>query len=144
MIAGLSFQVFSLVLFIALCVDFASRVWRNPSLWNTTRREVFESAIFTYFLGGLSLSTLTITIRSCFRVAELSGGFHGSLANNQATFMVLEGAMIGIASLCLTILHPGIAFRGTWSDADFNFFHTKKKHDSETELEVKAPSTTAL
>jgi hypothetical protein len=146
MIGGLSFQVFSLLLFIALCGDFAVRVWRSPFHWDTTRKDVFESAIFTYFLGGLSLATLTITIRSCFRVAELSGGFHGALANNQATFMVLEGAMIGIACLCLTTLHPGVAFRGTWADADFNFFHSKKKRldaetETETEPETKAPST---
>ncbi|KUL87018.1 hypothetical protein ZTR_05693 [Talaromyces verruculosus] len=148
MIGGLSFQVFSLVLFIVLCGDFAARVWRSPFQWDTTRKDVFESAIFTYFLGGLSLATLTITIRSCFRVAELSGGFHGSLANNQATFMVLEGAMIGLASLCLTALHPGVAFRGTWADADFNFFHSKKKRfdaetETEPELETKAPSMAA-
>jgi hypothetical protein len=147
MIAGLSFQVFSLVLFILLCGDFAVRVWRSPFLWDTTRKEVFESTIFACFLGGLSLATLTIAIRSCFRVAELSGGFHGSLANNQSTFMVLEGAMIGIASLCLTALHPGVAFRGTWADADFNFFRSKKQFDAETEteteLETKAPSTSA-
>jgi len=146
MIGGLSFQVFSLVLFIVLCGDFAARVWRSPFQRDTTRRDVFESAIFKYFLVGLSFATLTITIRSSFRVAELSGGFHGSLANNQSTFMVLEGAMIGIASLCLTALHPGVAFRGTWADADFNFFHSKKKRsDAETkteaELEKKAPST---
>lgn len=148
MIGGLSFQVFSLVLFIVLCGDFAYRVWRNPFNWDTIHKEVFESAIFAYFLGGLSLATLTITIRSSFRVAELSGGFHGSLANNQSTFMVLEGAMIGIASLCLTTLHPGLAFRGTWADANFNFFHSKKKQfdaeaETETELEAKAPSTAA-
>lgn len=148
MIGGLSFQVFSLVLFIILCSDFAYRVWRSPFHWDTSRKEVFESRIFMFFLGGLSLGTLTITIRSCFRVAELSGGFHGNLANNEATFMVLEGAMIGIASICLTALHPGVAFRGTWADSDFNFFHSKKKSfdaeaETENELETKAPSTSA-
>lgn len=148
MIGGLSFQVFSLVLFIVLCGDFAYRVWRSPFQWDTTRKDVFESSIFTFFLGGLSLATLTILIRSSFRVAELSGGFHGSLANNQATFMVLEGAMIAIASLCLTAVHPGVAFKGTWADADFNFFHSKKsaldaETETERELETKAPSTAA-
>jgi hypothetical protein len=86
-----------------------------------THKGLFESAISQYFLGGLTLGTLTITIRSCFRVAELSGGFRGSLANNKSTFMVLEGAMIGVASLCMTSLHPGIGFRRT------SFFRTKKR-----------------
>ena len=72
-------------------------------------------------LYGLAFATLTIFTRSTFRVAELSGGFHGSLANNQISFMILEGAMVTIACSCLMILHPGISFRGSWSDANFTF-----------------------
>ncbi|KAK9318379.1 RTA1 like protein-domain-containing protein [Lipomyces starkeyi] len=142
MIAGLSFQVFSLVLFVILCGDFALRLWRKPLSWNMSHRELFGSVIFQSFLWGLAIATLTILIRSAFRVAELSGGFKGSLANNQPTFMVLEGTMVASACLCLTILHPGIAFRGSWSDADYNVFRAKKNiGDTETELETKIPST---
>lgn len=142
MIGGLSFQVFSLVLFIVLCSDFAIRVRRSLLHWNKSHRGLCESVFFKYFLGGLALGTLTITIRSCFRVAELSGGFHGSLANNQSTFMILEGAMIGIASLSLTCLHPGIGFRGTWADADFSFFPSKNRlADTETEMEMESKAS---
>lgn len=66
---------------------------------------------------GLALATITIFVRSVFRVAELKGGFHSSLANNQVLFMILEGAMIGIATLCLTVFHPGICFGGQWGEA---------------------------
>ncbi|KAK9240692.1 RTA1 like protein-domain-containing protein [Lipomyces kononenkoae] len=142
MIGGLSFQVFSLTLFVVLCGDFAFRLWRNRQSWNVSHQQLFESVIFRCFLWGLATATLTILIRSCFRVAELSGGFHGPLANNQPTFMVLEGGMVSIASLCLTILHPGIGFRGTWRDANFNFFYAKKQSlGTETDLEAKVPSS---
>ena len=33
--------------------------------------------------------------------------------------MILEGAMIVIAVLALTIFHPGVAFAGHWADANF-------------------------
>ena len=75
--------------------------------------------LFQAFLIGLCVATLTILIRSCFRVAELSGGFHGPLANNVVSFMVLEGAMLATACLCLTILHPGACFKGEWRAANF-------------------------
>ena len=75
---------------------------------------------------GLSLATLCILIRSCFRVAELSHGFGSKLANQQVTFMILEGAMIVIASATLTTLHPGVAFQGSWAEADFTLWHTVK------------------
>ncbi len=35
--------------------------------------------------------------------------------------MILDGAMVTIASSCLTFLHPGISFQGHWADADFKF-----------------------
>jgi hypothetical protein len=71
------------------------------------------------FLVALAVSTLTIFIRSCYRVAELSKGFHGSLANNEVSFMILESTMVIIASLALTTLHPGLCFQGEWRAANF-------------------------
>ncbi|KAF4627221.1 hypothetical protein G7Y89_g10936 [Cudoniella acicularis] len=77
MVAGLSLQVVSLGVLLALCVDFA------------------------------------------FRIFELSGGFHGTLWNDQVDFMVLDGTMVALAGLCLTVFHPGIAFHGYWETADY-------------------------
>jgi hypothetical protein len=71
--------------------------------------------------SALAFATLFILIRSCFRVAELSGGFGSSLANDEITFMVLEGGMIISATLALTIFHPGRAFDGGWAKAGYKF-----------------------
>jgi RTA1 like protein len=65
--------------------------------------------------AGLLVATITILIRSSFRVAELTGGFHGKLWHSEIDFMVLDGAMIAIASLLMTLFHPGLAFHGRWS-----------------------------
>jgi hypothetical protein len=67
----------------------------------------------------LTLATICILIRCVFRVAELSGGFNGKLANQEASFMILEGAMIVTASIALTVYHPGKCFQGEWSAANF-------------------------
>ena len=61
------------------------------------------------------IATLTIFIRSCFRVAELQQGFDGKLANQQVSFMILEGAMTAIASIALTVAHPGLLFGAFWN-----------------------------
>ena len=63
---------------------------------------------------ALVIASLAILTRSSYRVAELSGGFHGRLWNSQVYFMILDGAMVAIASLCLTGFHPGMAFHGQW------------------------------
>lgn len=77
---------------------------------------------------ALAFTTLFILIRSCFRVAELSGGFGSALANNEITFMILEGGMIVSATLALTIFHPGRAFDGGWATSGYKF-RTGRRND---------------
>lgn len=72
---------------------------------------------------GLVLATICVFTRSVFRAAELSEGFGGALANNEVSFMVLDGAMIMIACGAFTLLHPGYCFtKDGWAAASYTFF----------------------
>ncbi|KAI9720726.1 MAG: hypothetical protein M1828_005606 [Chrysothrix sp. TS-e1954] len=110
MIAGLSFQVVSLTIFVGLCGDFAWRV-RKARAGQAAKESDILRCSATRFQAFLCVATLCIYVRSCFRVAELKGGFRGRLANQQVTFMILEGAMIVIACIALTVAHPGFIFK---------------------------------
>lgn len=70
---------------------------------------------------------MAVFIRSVYRVAELSEGFDSDLANDEVTFMILEGAMIAIAGILLTLAHPGFAFQGHFHEANFTI-RTKKNN----------------
>jgi len=59
---------------------------------------------------ALLVATAAILIRSTFRVAELTGSFHGKLWNNEIGLMCLDGAMVGLACPCPTGFHPGLVF----------------------------------
>jgi hypothetical protein len=159
MLAGLSFQVFSLLLFSAACIEFGFRVYAsshtpgnpyhsNPSQANSPSSlrtvELFhislpQTPIFKAFLVGLVIATLAIFIRSCYRVAELSGGFKGALANNEVSFIILESTMVLIACLCLTFLHPGMCFQGGWRAANFKLGNQK-----DTERDGKGVSRNSI
>ena len=65
-------------------------------------------------MTALIVAVIAIFIRSCFRVAELRGGFGGHLANNEVTYMILESTMVAIAALALTVIHPGVVFGQFW------------------------------
>ncbi|KAI9833950.1 MAG: hypothetical protein M1819_003459 [Sarea resinae] len=117
MVAGLAFQVFSLALFIILWGEFTWRVRRSASETDQQFTHLTSSPKFKAFKCALALATVTILIRSIFRVAELAGGFDGKVANNEPAFMVLEGPMIIIAAVALTVFHPGFSFGGEWSAA---------------------------
>ena len=82
-------------------------------------RPTLQSQFIDIYLG-IGIALLAIYVRSCFRVAELQGGFQGELANDEITFMILEGAMIVIASTALTGVHPGIMFGKSWGAANMH------------------------
>lgn len=158
MIAGLAFQVVSLFLFMTMCADFAFAVSRHKSglepahvaLRSTTKFKAFVVGMFFFGtcptvdanpIPALFASTLFIFIRSCYRVAELKEGFDGKLANQQVSFMILEGMMILLAVIPLTILHPGVAFQGSWRQANFKIRASRDKLLANGAVEKQEPTT---
>ncbi|GJN84677.1 hypothetical protein PLIIFM63780_008239 [Purpureocillium lilacinum] len=112
MVAGVAWQVVSLALFGFLALDYWVRVTRrdpsvhemNPMFEQLRRRRVFQP----FFLVAIFLAGIFIFVRSVFRCVELSDGFDSALANDEVTFMVLEGTMIILACVLMTVFHPGL------------------------------------
>lgn len=67
--------------------------------------------MFKLFLLSLAVSTVLIFVRCVFRVVEFSDGFNGPIMRNEAAFIALESAMVVIAVLLLSALHPHLAFQ---------------------------------
>lgn len=116
MVAGLAFQVFTLLLFQVLCLDFALRTVKRmrtmgEAALDSTHAKLRASLKFRVFLVVLALSTLCIFIRSIYRVAELGEGWEGALIKNQHLFIGFEGAMVIVAVLVMNFFHPGYCFR---------------------------------
>lgn len=116
MVTGLAFQVFTLLVFILLCADFAARTVRRmnrmgEAALDPTHASLRRSMKFRAFLVALTLATICIFIRSVYRVVELGEGWNGALIKNQTLFVVLEGVMVVVAVLVLNLLHPGLCFR---------------------------------
>jgi hypothetical protein len=132
MIAGLLLQAISLFLFLIVIADFAWRSRRGVLDQDPARQRTRKGLLFKAFLASILLSTVVILVRSVFRVAELWGGFSGDLWNDETDFLVLDGAMIAIAVVCLTALHPGLAFRGHWTAANWSL-RTKKNRNVTSE-----------
>ncbi|KAI9800820.1 MAG: hypothetical protein M1825_003603 [Sarcosagium campestre] len=127
MLAGLAWQVFSLLLFIVIAADFLWKAHRTPESERSPRHADLRAGKgFRVFISGLAVATVTIFVRCVFRVAELSEGFDGKLANEQVTYMILEGAMIVTACTALTVVHPGLMLGERWNETDFALFPRKK------------------
>lgn len=125
MIAGLVLQVVGLATFIVVCADFAWRCKRGVLDMTPDKVATRQRLLLKVTIASLIVSTLAILARSIFRVIELWQGFSGELWNNELDFMILDGAMIALATILLTALHPGPGFGGQWHAADWSF-RTKK------------------
>ncbi|KAK2624128.1 hypothetical protein QTJ16_006762 [Diplocarpon rosae] len=117
MVAGLAFQVFTLLIFMILCVDFALRTrQRYRSLGDAAFDQhphfvtLRHSTKFKGFLGALALATICIFWRSVYRVAELAEGWTGSLIKRQWLFVGFEGVMVIVACWALNFFNPAFAF----------------------------------
>ncbi|KAH8811510.1 sphingoid long-chain base transporter RSB1 [Xylogone sp. PMI_703] len=92
-LAGLSFQVFTLTVFILMALDFGLRYRRDFRNGKVSRDEKgpAQDTRFRIFLAFLSLSIICILIRCVYRIDELSDGYDGPLIHNQGLFIGLEG-----------------------------------------------------
>lgn len=88
--AGLSFQVFSLVLFATATADYyfhARKHYRNGA---PPPPKGAHPRIKWFFLA-LTLAYMCIMIRCIYRVIELSDGWNSALMKNEVLYVVLEG-----------------------------------------------------
>ncbi|GJC82799.1 sphingoid long-chain base transporter RSB1 [Colletotrichum liriopes] len=119
MIAGLAFQVLTMLLFMLVAADFALRTHlrtRHAHLPNLSVAldnhpamvRLRASRRFKAFLSALALATVCVFVRCVFRVVELSGGWTGPLMGRQDLFVGFEGVMIAAAVLALNLSHPAL------------------------------------
>ena len=87
-IAGLSFQVVTLCVFIALSTEFALRYIRAQR--GEAQKRILPTR-FKVFLVFLTLAITFILIRCAYRIDELSDGYNGPLIHNESLFIGLEG-----------------------------------------------------
>lgn len=98
MLAGLIFQIVSLCLFAAACVDFAIRVKKHPDQKNAAGSRIRNSSRFRAFLIAVLVIFTAIVIRCVYRVAELGSGWDSALMRKEVPFIILES---GYVWLCL-------------------------------------------
>ena len=108
MITGIVWQVCTLLAFGVLVADYVLRCSRNTLREDGYR--LLATRRFKLFAGGLVLAYFTVFTRCVYRIAELGPGWENSIMQNEDEFIVLDGVMIAIATVCLTVFHPGYCF----------------------------------
>lgn len=114
-IAGLAIQVAVMGICVLLAANFAFNVYKGRVVARRAREELIkdESSVkaFRFYMSCTCVAFLTVFIRSVYRVPEFADGWGNGLMRNELDFMLLDGMMVAIAAVLMTVGHPGIYFR---------------------------------
>ncbi|KAF2644450.1 hypothetical protein P280DRAFT_545921 [Massarina eburnea CBS 473.64] len=105
---GSTVHLIAMTVSITLASVFARNAYTRPSKHQTSFNSLRRSHTFTAFIIGLIMSTVAILIRTLYRTVKPTSGIDGS---DETACLVLDGAMVLVACLALTMLHPGVALR---------------------------------
>jgi hypothetical protein len=103
MVAGIDFQLVSVVIFSVLFFLFlyrASAKLNLPAFKNDKNMKLLVLVT--------SFSILLIIMRSIYRTVELAGGWTGHVIETERYFIALDGAPMAALVIAFNILHPGV------------------------------------
>jgi len=130
MLAGIVFQLASMVFFVVIGSDFIYRVMADkPYAFRMLSRTNSQDTLtndsntaiekgedvkpkenltrwWIFLIGGVGLSSLAIIIRGIYRTAELSQGWGGSIMDNQNLQNFLDGLPMVIAVAVFNFINP--------------------------------------
>ncbi|RVX66720.1 hypothetical protein B0A52_09533 [Exophiala mesophila] len=143
-VAGIAFQVATMSVCGLLMLDFfvrfkkATKAGSNHVLGEYEKDRSSPKIVrnFRLFCYAILLAYTTILIRCIYRLPEMSGGWGNELMRKENEFLILDGMMVAIACVAMTVFHPGIFCRP-------GFFNDKtegSKDSSSNSEEEKAPS----
>jgi hypothetical protein len=117
-IGGLSFQAFTLLVFLGLSANFGIRTLKayrqhghSALSEDPTARKLRHSKRFKFLLFSLAFSAVLIFMRSVYRVIELSEGWKGPLMTTEKFVMWLEAIPVAVSGFFLALFHPANCFR---------------------------------
>ncbi|QPG98053.1 hypothetical protein C2857_007194 [Epichloe festucae Fl1] len=113
--AGLGVQAVSLLFSAAVYFFCVLGLDSGQGVLDDSHATVYSASRFRRFLRGVEISTSLLLVYSIYRIIELAGGVDGTLFQNEAAFMIMDGALPLAPVLLLTILHPGTAFGKAWT-----------------------------
>lgn len=120
MLGGIVFQMFSITIYMALAAEFILRYLYNKPLRSAegTMTGYTLDKNMKLMIAGLTLSSISIYIRSVYRTIELANGWTGYIIHTQRYFDWLDGGMITLAMFTLNIFHPGflLGHANTWKE----------------------------
>ncbi len=132
MMAGIGFQACTLLIFVAVSAQYASRVVKHRWDLVPAATRLLATRRFRLFVAAVAVACITIFTRCIYRIAEMAGGWKNPIMRDQGLFVGLDGVMVVIAVAALTVAHPG------WLVPELGLCGKGRRDNSTVEDEGKA------
>ncbi|KAI2624867.1 RTA1-domain-containing protein [Hypoxylon sp. NC1633] len=113
LVAGLVIQLLALVIFVGHATLFTIAVRTRQHALDAKFAGIYNSWSFKAFLSAFSFATLLLILRTAYRVIVIAEGYESSIAQSDVLFLVLDGAMVLLATLSLLVFFPGRILRNS-------------------------------
>jgi RTA1 like protein len=107
MLAGIVFQVATFTALYILALIFIRNLRANKHTMTSTQHAVLHDRNFKIFAWGIFTASVGVYIRCIYRITELAGGWKNKIMQDEISFYVLDGAMVCVAVVALTVAYPG-------------------------------------
>jgi hypothetical protein len=91
MLAGVIFQVITMLVFVTLVIDYSIRTLRSWDQVPIEARSLSTQLSTRIFLAAMSIAILTVFLRCIYRIAEMVGGWANPIMRDEIGFVVMEG-----------------------------------------------------
>lgn len=91
MIAGIVFQVATLIVFAGLGIDYIVRTRRNWETVSENAKIMGATKQFKRFSWALIIAFSGVFLRCVYRIAELAPGWATPIMRDEISFIILEG-----------------------------------------------------
>lgn len=112
-VGGIAFQVLTLLFFTVFFIFVSWQIFKDPNRevnWDPYFAQNRKRPLYKFWLPAVSVSLLFLLIRSIYRIVELSDGWTGYLIRTERFFLVLDGLMIAIGMIPLSLVYPAMAY----------------------------------
>ncbi|KAI0813323.1 RTA1 like protein-domain-containing protein [Xylaria sp. FL0064] len=116
LVAGLAVQLFALVIFVLHGILFAITLRTRQHELDPKFAFVYTSTSFKLFIAAFTFTTFLISLRTGYRTVQVAEGFQSSVAQSEMLFLVLDGAVMLMASTLLLIYFPARVLGQSWLD----------------------------
>ncbi|KAI1822097.1 hypothetical protein F4861DRAFT_541267 [Xylaria intraflava] len=115
LIVGVAIQLIALIIFVLHATFFAVALRTRQHDVDTALTSLYNSRQFKAFLTVFTGATILVVLRTAYRIVLITEWLENFITQSETVFLILDGAVMLIATVLLLVCFPPRALGEAWS-----------------------------